>query len=146
MMYFLIMVKVLQEFFGILKILQVQNSSTRHQEIIGLAEGLQAEEPVAAAVETLVPDLVHTMAAGKEVAAFQHIGQMDAGSGRRVEPQSLADIVPGHLVQHQHHIGTAEHHIEEAELHTVEIGNHRPVDLRREVDIVVELLAKETGV
>ena len=111
-----------------------------------LKTAVELQWPVAAAVETLAPDLVHKMAAGKEVAAFQHIGQMDAGYGRRVEPQSLADIVPEHLVQHQHHIGAAEHHIEEAELHTVEVGNHRPVDLRREVDIVVELLAKGTGV
>ena len=75
-----------------------------------------------------------------EVAACQRIGRMDAGSGRRVELQGLAGIVPGH-----HHIEAAEHHIVEAELHTVVVVHHRPVDLRREVDIV-ELLGKETGV
>lgn len=145
-MYFLIIVKVRQEFFGILKISQLQNSSTRNQEIMGLAVELQAEEPVAAAVETLAPDLVHKMVVGKEVAAFQHIGQMDAGYGRRVEPQSLADIVPGHLVQH--HIVAAEHHIEEAELHTV-VVHHNPAvhrDLHPGIGIVVEQLAMGTGV
>ena len=75
-----------------------------------------------------------------EVAACQRIAQMDAGSGRRVELQGLAGIVPGH-----HHIEAAEHHIVEAELHTVVVVHHRPVGQRHEVDIV-ESLAKGTGV
>ena len=94
------------------------------------------------AVEALDPDQVHRLAADKGVAASQHIGQMDAGSGKRVELQSLADIVPGH-----HHIEAAEHHIAEAELHTVVVVvHHSPVDLRHEAGIVVELLAKGTAV
>jgi len=106
---------------------------------------VELQQLVAAAVE-LVPDQVHRLAADMEVAACQRTGQMDADSGRRVELHGLVGTVPGHLVQHHHHIGAAEHHIVEAGLHTVVVVvHHRPVDLRREVDIV-ELLAKETGV
>ena len=101
---------------------------------------VELQQLVAAAVE-LVPDQVHRLAADMEVAACQRIGRMDAGSGRRVELQGLAGIVPA-----QHHIEAAEHHIVEAELHTVVVVVHRrPVDLHHEAGIV-ELLAKETGV
>jgi len=101
---------------------------------------VEVQQLVAAAVE-LIPDQVHRLAADMEVAACQRIGRMDAGSGRRVELQGQAGIVPGH-----HHIEAVEHHIVEAELHiVVVVVRHRPVDQRREVGIV-ELLAKGTGV